>query len=368
MKVGELRKTSATVDGTFTPGIFNLDVLYNYLEITDEITLIKYNGMKKTKSGEEESSTFNNQITVKIDGVNIKIFKSKTFSLSGAGNVDTALEKAKKTLEKLLDILNKIKITKKVKLGNYGNFYTFYGDKIISKKDDKYVFLNTLRKGKAIIDGSSYVEFDLIPGCYIQEKHKEKKKKLCNNLTEEIGYVEYIMKRKSASLCIKDCLYILKEPNEYEITNTYGNVLGVMKIFIFENKVATPVILPEYVDLELVASDSQTSISTLKFSNCNYNMKFECESIDRNKICSYLEEQKIQYTYNPSSYPGIKFKIGEVKVTIFRTGSVLFSSKEDIKKEAYPFVIKIFEEDLQLQLPQEEDCSDIDSSLTIWDI
>lgn len=366
MNAGELRKTSATIDGTFTSGNFNLDVIYDCLPITDEITLIKYNGMKKTKSGEEKCSTFNNQITVKIDNVNIKIFKSKTFSLSGAGNVDTALEKAEKTLKKLLDILNRIKTSKKVKLDTCGMFYTYYGDKIVTKKDDKYLFLNLIRKGKAIIDGLSYVEFDLLPGCYIQEKHKEKKKKLCNNMTEEIGYVEYIMKRKSASLCIKDCTYVLKEPNEYEILNSYGNVLGIMKIFIFENKIIEPQVLPDYVDLEMVASDSLTSISTIKFSNCNYNMKFVCESIDRNKVCLYLEQQKIKYTYNPSSYPGIKFKIGEVKITIFRTGSVLFSSKEDIKKEAYPFVIKMFEADLETR--EEEICSDIDSSLTIWDI
>jgi TATA-box binding protein (TBP) (component of TFIID and TFIIIB) len=368
MKAGELRKTSATIDGTFTPGIFNLDVVYDYLNITEDITLIKYNGMKKTNLGEEECSTFNNQITVKIDGVTIKIFKSKTFSLSGAGNADTAIEKAEKTLKKLLNILNEIKITKKVKLGNCGMFYTYYNDKIISKVDEKYIFSNTIRNGKAIIGGFSYIEFDLLPGCYIQEKHKEKKKKLCNNLTEEIGYVEYIMKRKSASLCIKDCVYVLKSPNEYEITNSYGNFLGIMKIVIFENKAIVPVVLPEYVDLELVASDSHTSLSTIKFSNCNYNMKFLCESIDRNSVCSYLEDQNIQYTYNPSSYPGVKFKIGEVKITVFRTGSILFSSKEDVTKEAYPFVIKMFESNLDLPLPQEDLCSDIDSSLTIWDI
>lgn len=366
MKAGELRKTSATIDGAFTSGIFNLDVIYECLEISDEITLIKYNGMKKTKIGQEQCSTFNNQITIKIDNVNIKIFKSKTFSLSGAGNVDTALEKAQKTLEKLLNILNKIKITKKVKLEKCGNFYTYYGDKIVTKIEEKYIFPNVIRNGKAIIDGFSYVEFDLLPGCYIQEKHKEKKKKLCNNLTEEIGYVEYIMKRKSASLCIKDCSYVLKSPNEYEILNSYGNLLGIMKIFIFDNKSVTPTILPDYVDLVLVASDSYTSLSTIKFSNCNYNMKFICESIDRNEVCSYLEKQKIQYTYNPSSYPGVKFKIGEVKITVFRTGSVLFSSKEDITKEAYPFVIQLFKEDLDSF--KEETYEDVDSSLTIWDI
>lgn len=366
MKVGELRKTSATIDGTFTTGIFNLDVIFDYLEITDEITVIKYNGMKKTKSGKEECSTFNNQITIKIDNVNIKIFKSKTFSLSGAGNVDTALEKAKKTLEKLLNILNGIKITKKVKLGKCGLFYTCYDDKIISKNGEEYKFENVIRNGKAIIGGSSFVEFDLLPGCYIQEKHKEKKKKLCNNLTEEIGYVEYVMKRKSASLCIKDCKYVLKGENEYEIVNSYGNFLGIMKIFIFDGKDVNPVILPEYIDLEMVSSDSHTSLTTIKFSNCNYNMKFICESIDRNIVCSYLENKNVKYTYNPSSYPGVKFKIGEVKLTVFRTGSVLFSSKEDIKKEAYPFVIKMFESDLNLS--DEDFSEEIDDSLTIWDI
>jgi hypothetical protein len=365
MKFGELRKTSATLDGTFTPGIFNLDVIYEYLEITDEINTIKYNGMEKTKEGERRCNTFNNQVTVKVGNVNIKIFKSKTFSISGAGTMDTAIENSKKALEKILEKINLIKVTKNIKPEKKNGFYVYYDDKIITKNGGEYICSYPIRKTKVIIRGDPYTVFDTIPGTYIQEKHQDKKKIIINNLAEEIGFIEYFMKRRSKSLCIKGCKYVLTNENEYEIINSYNSVLGIMKITIFEGKSILPVVLEEDIELTLVATEEDTKIDTIKFSNCNYNMKFSSD-VNRAKICSYLEKENVCYTYDPSSYPGVKFKIGGTKITIFRTGSVMFSSKEDIKKEAYPFIIKMFEEDFSNEIHKEVE--EVDCSLTIWDI
>jgi TATA-box binding protein (TBP) (component of TFIID and TFIIIB) len=367
MILGELKKSSSTLNGTLTPGIYNLDIIYENLEIGGDILFTKYNGEMKTSKGVIPSSTFNNQITIKMsNGVNIKIFKSKTFSISGAGDVDTALEKARSTLEKVLLIIDNIKIKKKVKIHKIGNFYTYYKDKIISVKDGKYTCNYPLKGIKITIDGGVCIEFDVIPGTYIQLKHKEKIKLLYNNLAENIGYVEYTMKRKSKSLFIKGCIFSKKDENNYEISNSYGNILGVMKVFIHPGKSTQILALPEYIELNLKScSEDTTTIETIKFSNSNYNLKLlNTTSINRQKICSYLETSGVPYVYNPSAYPGIKFTIDSVKITIFRTGSVLFSSKVDIKKEAYPFIIKLFNEDLS----SEVDDSVTDSELTIWDI
>jgi len=142
-----------------------------------------------------------------------------------------------------------------------------------------------------------------------------------------------------------------------------------MKVFIHPEKSTQIVDLPEYIELNLEAcSEVTTAIETIKFSNSNYNLKLlNTTSVNRQKICSYLETSGVPYVYNPSAYPGIKFTIDSVKITIFRTGSVLFSSKVDIKKEAYPFIIKLFSEDLSSQVDECDD-SITDSELTIWDI
>jgi hypothetical protein len=365
MKFGELRKTSATVDGTFNAGVFDLDSIYSNLAIDDEILEIKYDNKKKSREGVTECKTFNNQVTIKTrKNINIKLFKSKTFSASGAGNVDTALGNAKKEIEMILLKINKIKEVKKIKITRKRGFYS-YNDKIITKNGDTFSCKDQIKDGNLTIDGKKCTEFEIIKGIYVDIKHKDKKKILYNNLAQEIGYIEYIMKRDTKSLRIKDCVYELLEDNEYSIKNSYGSILGIMKITI--DKDPTPVELPEEVEMLFKASEESTALESIRFSNCNYNLKLkEIKTINRTMVCDYLESHDVAYIYNPSSYPGIKFSIGDTKITIFRTGSVLFSSKCDIKKEAYPFVIKMFNTNFEVE--DQEDTNSEDTLLSIWDI
>jgi TATA-box binding protein (TBP) (component of TFIID and TFIIIB) len=366
MKFGELRKTSATLDGTFTEGVFDLDVLYSIVKIDEDVYEVKYDGKKKTKEGEEICKTFSNQVTVKMtNGVIIKLFRTKKFAVSGAGTVDTALDNARISIEKLLKKLDTIKETKKIQVLTKRGFYVYYKNRIVTMENGEYVCKNIVKDDSIVINCKKCIEFDKMDGVYIDIKHKDRKKTLYNNLAKEIGYVEYSMTRNTKSLRIKDCTYELIEPLNYSIKNSYGSILGTMTVHL--NLDPTPVKLPEYIDLTMAVSDSETSITSIRFSNCNYDMKLKTPTtVNREQICKFLQEQGVIYTYDPSSYPGVKFSISDVKITIFRTGSVLFSSKCDVKKEAYPFVTRMFETDFSYV--KEEDASSEDTSLTIWDI
>jgi TATA-box binding protein (TBP) (component of TFIID and TFIIIB) len=366
MDFGELRKTSATVDGTLSEGVFDLDVLYSIVKIDEDVYEVKYDGKKKTKQGEEVCKTFSNQVTFKMTGgIIIKLFRTKKFAVSGAGTVDTALDNSRIAIEKLLKKIDTIKQTKKINIESKRGFYVFYGNRIVTMENGEYVCKNTVKDDSIAINCNKCVEFDKIDGVYVDIKHKDRKKTLYNNLAKEIGYIEYSMIRNTKSLRIKDCTYDLIEPMKYSIKNSYGNILGTMVIHLRGDP--TPVKLSEYIDLTMAVSDSKSSITSIRFSNCNYDMKLKKPTnINREQICSYLQQHGIIYTYDPSSYPGVKFSISDVKITIFRTGSVLFSSKCDVTKEAYPFVTKMFETDFSYI--KQEDVSSDDTSLTIWDI
>lgn len=369
IKFGEIKKSSAMIDGTMSSKSFDLNAIYRHMVVGDIVTNLKYNNKKKTVLGEEVCSTFNNQISIKMkNGVNIKIFNTGAFSISGAGTVDSAIENARETLEKILVILRGIRLFTEITPGEYRGFYTYYGNRLLTQSgiEGEYVCDHFIKNGKIIINGEQCVEFDLISGVYVQVKHKEKRKKLYNNIAVEIGSIFYNMKRRTKSLCIKDCVYVHDQEGIYFIMNKYGNCIGTLEITITGE--AGPIVLPEMVKLVVSVCEQDTVISELKFSNHNCNMQLQLQrgaAINRSKICEYLNQQNIRYTYDPCAYPGVKFAISNVKITVFRTGSVLFSAKKDIHEEAYPFVIKMFENDFIVKTMEEQEEQE---ELTIWDL
>jgi hypothetical protein len=174
------------------------------------------------------------------------------------------------------------------------------------------------------------------------------------------------MKRKNKTLCIKNCVYNKISENSYSIVNPYSNEIGILEVHLELD--STPIVLPEKLPIKITVCDPDTCITSIQFSNCNYNLKYgdSVTFLDRDKICKELEKMSISYTYNPSSYPGVKFTIDNAKITIFRTGAILFSSKTSIHKEALPFVYKLFEKDLTVEkytVIQENI-----EELSIWDI
>lgn len=363
---GDIKKTSAMIDGSISSN-FNLHIIYNHLNVNDEIVYLTYNNKKKFENREEICKTFNNQISIKLlNGINIKIFNTGAFSISGAGNVEHALDNAKDSLNKVLNKIKAISFIREIAPKKDDIFYTFYDNRVITYSTIKDVYISKypFNNNKIIIDGEHYEHFDILPSLYVQIKHKNKQKKLYNNMAKEVGYIEYITNRKTKSLCIKNCIYQKIDDFNYKIINKYNNQIGTLKITLLDS--SDLVILPENIKLLAEACDKSSYIQEMKFSNCNYNFQLKLkteEFIDRNLVCDFLTKKSIKYTYDPCSYPGVKFTIFNTKITIFRTGSILFSSKNDIYKDVYPFILSIFKENMICSIIE-----DSNEELTIWDI
>lgn len=365
---GNFKKTSCMIDGTISCN-FNLYIIYNHLEVKNDILYITYNNKKKLENKEEKCKSFNNQISIKLsNGMNIKIFSTGAFSISGAGNIKTALDNAKKYLNALLKKIASISLIKEITPVKYDIFYTYYTNHILTRTNTKdlYECKHQIKKNKIIINGKHCEKFDLVKSLYIQIKHTNKIKKLYNNMAEEIGYVEYITCRKTKSLCIKNCVFQKSDDFTYDIVNKYKTKIGVLKIHLLKS--SNLIELPQKVKMIAKGCEDKPQITSIKFSNCNYNFQVNLknnEFIDRDLICSYLESKNIKFTYDPCSYPGVKFTLFNTKITIFRTGSILLSSKEDIYKNVYPFLTSILNENI---LCKKLENSSQNRELTIWDI
>jgi hypothetical protein len=355
------------LNGVLSSKFIDLDSMYENLQLTDEYEYVKYSGKKKTHETESTCSTFLNQMTVRMkNGVDIKFFNNSTFSISGAGNVDNAISLATETVNKILKSLLKISIEEVVIPKVIQGFHCMYDTRIITRNGNSFEISSNVVDKKTIINGKHCIPFDLLIGTYIEVKHVDKKKIIYNNVCENVGYVQYLMKRKNKSLCIKNCVYNKISENSYSIVNPYSNEIGILEVHLELD--STPIVLPEKLPIKITVCDPDTCITSIQFSNCNYNLKYgdSVTFLDRDKICKELEKMSISYTYNPSSYPGVKFTIDNAKITIFRTGAILFSSKTSIHKEALPFVYKLFEKDLTVEkytVIQENI-----EELSIWDI
>jgi TATA-box binding protein (TBP) (component of TFIID and TFIIIB) len=357
------------IDGEITSK-FDLNNIYSYFHFTGTpVICLKYNNKKKTTSSEEICKTFNNQITLILqNGMNIKIFNTGAFSVSGAGNVEEALDNARESILQLLECLKQVKFIKDITPIIVNDFYTFHETNIVTTTDikDLYQCKHFIKDNKIIIEGEKCERFHLLPELYIDIKHQNKIKKLYNNLAQQVGHVEYLMNRKTKSLCIKDCTYSIIEDNLYDILNKYNSSIGNLKITL--DKSSEKVQLPEKVKIDIKVCSEDAELQTIKFSNCNYNFQVKMDKncfLDRDKICSFLEEKSVNYTYDPCSYPGVKFSINKTKITIFRTGSILFASKEDIYEEAYPFIQELFMSDMTCRPIENIEPT---TELSIWDL
>jgi TATA-box binding protein (TBP) (component of TFIID and TFIIIB) len=372
----ELVKSSAMVAGNFSKE-FDLYCLFEYLPIEGDIVHITFEKKKRTISGVEPHKTFKSGVCIKMkNGCNIKIFSSGAFSISGCGSMDIAMSVGKTTLEKLLKIIKEINYKKQITLGKFGEFYTLYNKKILTKIGEIYTFENFVKNKKVFINNKECIPFHLMNGVYIQKNHLDKVKKLYNNLAIEIGQVEYLMNRKSKSLCIKDCKYIVKQENQMEYDITKNNFkIGVLKITVTTDPALVKI--DEKTELNFQVCDPSTEIGELRFSNSNCHTSYIIPKgafINRQLISDYLKSKDINCVYDPCSYPGVKFSYGSSKVTIFRTGSIIFSSKVDVNIEVFPFIKKMFSEidmvsHVRQSVPQPEETNEEEEiELSIWDI
>jgi TATA-box binding protein (TBP) (component of TFIID and TFIIIB) len=376
--------STGIVIGNCNGCLFDIDFIFSNLKIEDEevkgkgkgngatICKLKCNNKEKTKTKELECKTFYNQITIFFtDRVCIKLFNNGKFHASGVQSISQARSK----IDYIFDKIKNIEGIVKVKSSSYDNI-PLYKDRILKPYRDGYILNNNMIKnypdgGKIIINCNEYVKFDLVENIYIQFRHKNMKKNLCDIYSNNIGFVEYKMIRKNKNLCIKDCTYIKNDndDNGYDIINKYGNKIGFLDVHIngkiYENNV------PEDIDLYYKCCSVNPVIETINLANINSNIKFLMGSglsLDREKICKYLYENDIDFIYDSSKYPGIKFTKDKVKVTIFRTGSILFSSPGVISDEFFSFIKNIFEENDFIKKKVDIKNIIIDKDISIWDI
>jgi hypothetical protein len=160
---------------------------------------------------------------------------------------------------------------------------------------------------------------------------------------------------------------------EYDITKNNFKI-GVLKITLTADP--SLVKIDEKTELNFQVCDPSTEIGELRFSNSNCHTSYIITKgtfINRQLISDYLKSKEIQHTYDPCSYPGIKFTYSNVKVTIFRTGSVIFSSKVDVNLEAFPFIKRMFSEidvvsHVRQTISSKPEETEEEEELSIWDI
>lgn len=342
---------------------FDIDAIYSHLEITNDVLKLKCNNKEKTKTREIDCKTFYNQISISLKcKANIKLFNNGKFQISGVKNVD----KAKEKMEYIFGLIENISGTEEIKPAYYKGL-AIYKNRIITKTQNGYICSNMIKNEKIIINSAVCDVFDQCEDTYIQNNHEDKVKKLYNSNCEEIGRVEYVMIRKNKNLCLKGSTYMKKTEGEYVITSRYGTDIGIMKIHIHGAIIKSPQV--EKITITYNACSQAPKIVDIKIANVNSNTKFimgECEFLDRDLICDHLRANNINFVYDPCRYAGIKFTYNNAKITIFRTGSILFSSK-DIDTETFKYIRNMFTTNNFIR-QNKEDVQKNTDELTIWDI
>lgn len=360
-----LVKSSSMVRGKLS-SLFDLELLFEYIEVDIELVSISFDKKIKTKTGISPFKTFKSGVCVKMNtGESIKIFSTGSYSISGAGNIDSALKNGEIALKKLLEKIKKIDYSVQIHPEKYQGFYTYKQIRII---DSKVNTKGLLKKGCIVVGKKTLVECEFDNRLYCEKTHKDKKKKLYNNMLDLVGEIEYKMIRKSKSLCLKGTEYEKKDETCFYIRKGQ-NLIGMVHVHLVDNSSLNLVVLPETLEMKVQICDPQTKIESVGFSNnnCNTRVKLRKNSyLDRNAICEHLNTLGIHYTYDPCSYPGIKFKIDDTKVTIFRTGSILFSSKDDVTLKVFPFIKNLFKTDFT-KTEDLDECEDIEE-ISIWDL
>lgn len=362
----DLKVSTTTIVGN-CDCLFDIDTVFNKINIEGDIIKLKCNDKEKTKDKEITCKTFYNQITIHFgDNVNIKLFNNGKFQISGVKNKEIAIEKLNYILTYISDIKGNILIEPIKYKGVF-----VYKNKIIKPYEDGYVCENLIKNNKILIDNTACEPFDLIDGLLIQKTHENKQKKLYDCFGRNIGKVIYHMIRKNKNLCIKNSIYKKIDDTKYDILKSekYPLKIGELEVIIFnplEN-----ISVDSQVKLYFSCCSKKPFITEIKEANTNYNIKIKLdkeEFIDREALCSLLEEKNIKFIYVPSKYPGVKLTLLDTKITVFRTGSILFSKKN--QEVNIHDVLNMLKEFLQEEkiLKRKEKIDNQQTDISIWDL
>ncbi len=362
----ELKVSTTTIVGN-CDCLFDIDTVFSKINIEGDIVKLKCNNKEKTKDKETVCKTFYNQITIHFDdNVNIKLFNNGKFQISGVKDKEIAIKK----LRDILSYISDIKGNMLVEPIKYKGVFV-YKNKIIKPYEDGYICENLIKNDKILIDNTICESFPLIEGLLIQKTHEDKQKKLYDCFGRHVGKVIYHMIRKNKNLCIKNAIYKKIDDTKYDILKSekYLLKIGELEVIIFnplEN-----ISVDSQVKLYFSCCSKKPSIKEIKEANTNYNIKIKLdkeEFLDREAFCSLLEEKNINFIYEPSKYPGVKLTLLDTKITVFRTGSILFSKKnEEVNIQDVLDMLKSFLQEENI-LKKKEKIDNQQTDISIWDL
>lgn len=362
----ELKVSTTTIVGA-CDCTFDIDTVFNKINIEGDITKVKCNNKEKTKDKESVCKTFYNQITIHFDdNVNIKLFNNGKFQISGVKDKEASIKK----LNYILDYISDIKGDISISPDKYKGVYV-YKNKILKPYKDGYICDNLVKNDKILIDNNVCEMFDLVDNILIQKTHDDKQKKLYDCFGRNVGKVAYHMIRKNKNLCIKNVVYSKISDIKYDILKSekYSFKIGELDIILYDK--VEKISIDDNVKLYFSCCSQKPQIKEIKTANTNYNIKVKLdkeEFIDRQAFCSLLEEKNINYIYDPSKYPGVKVTLLDTKITVFRTGSVLFSKRnEEVDILDVVNMLKSFLEEGGL-IKKKEKIDNQEMDVSIWDL
>jgi TATA-box binding protein (TBP) (component of TFIID and TFIIIB) len=362
----KLKTSTSTIVGICNC-TFDIDLIFQKIEVEGNIVKVKCNNKEKTKELQRVCKTFYNQITIHFDNnMNIKLFNNGKFQISGVKDMEDSLAK----LELFLSHIETIYGDCEIEPVKYNSVYT-YKNKILTPHLDGYRCENLIKGEKILINNKICEPFDLVDGDVLIEKtHTNKVKTLYNCFGKKIGIVSYNMLRKNKNLCIKNAVY----------TKTTQNTFDILKSEKYRVKIGElELVLEDYQHIELASNiklyfrccSQKPDITQYKIANTNYNIKLKIQKncyFDRVLFCSYLKEMNINYVFEQSKYPGVKFQLSNTKITIFRTGSILFSKGDESVdiQDVLTQLEKLFEGKNFIKTKME--ITNEENDITIWDL
>lgn len=325
-----------------TDSTFDLSMIFKFFKIDEFFVKIQFNNKQKDKGGESDCKTFYNQITFSMSNkANVKLFSNGNFQISGVKGMNIAKDNLQKVLGCLPNIRGVIEVVPVMI-----NKICCYNDKVLVENNENYKCSAVYKNGFFIVDGEVCVVSDFDDRILVSNRHFEKKKKLYNINCEYIGFIEYVMKRKNKNLCLKGAYFTKQTEELYLIHDKYVNNIPIGELHLNISGKIVEHRSPETVKVEYSACKKNTRVLETTLANINCNIKYllkDQDVLDRESICSYLTGVGIKYNYDPCKYPGVKIDYENTKVTIFRTGSILFSGKKEIK-QTISWIAKIFDE------------------------
>jgi len=367
-----LHISNAVITGS-TDTTFDLPMIFRFLEIQDPVVKLQFNDQQKEGSGISACKTFYNQVTFSLSNkANVKLFNNGKYQISGVKN----LAGARSNLETVLKLLPVIKGRIEVKPDVVSKVLCFNGRVLLKNEADIYHCSSGVYKnGFFMIDGNVCVISDFDDRLLVATRHGNgKKKNLYNIDCEYVGFVQYIMKRKNKNLCLKGAYFTKISDTSFLIHDKYVNNTPIGEMNIHITGTIKDHRASEKVTLEFSACKENPQITSMTLANINCNIKFqpnESVNIDRDLLCKYLADTSVPYNFDPCKYPGVKFSHQNTKITIFRTGSVLFSGKHEIK-DAILWIASVFDENDFVKKPTASataaTTSAQESELSIWDI